>query len=92
MSENIYVVVIRSEPRELCKFLKDKTESCLYDDFAVLYISSNLNNASDCYKNVEKQEKKYWRSTTKYLIQTKTDHLLNNGLMQENILNYELWE
>ena len=26
MSENIYVIVIRSEPRELCKFLKDKTE------------------------------------------------------------------
>lgn len=86
MSEDIYVIVIRSEPRELCKILKDKTESCLYDDFAINYISNDLNKATNFYNAVVKQEKKYWRSTAKYLIQTKLNICLDNGLMQEKIL------
>jgi hypothetical protein len=92
MSQDIYIILIRSEPRELCKILKDRTESSLYDDFAVIYVSDDLENTSKYYATINKKEKKYWRNIAKYLIKAKKDTYLNNGLMHENILYQEFWE
>jgi len=92
MSQDIYIILIRSEPRELCKILKDRTESGLYDDFAVVYISDNLENTSKFYMTINKEEKKYWRNIAKYLIKTQKNFHLTNGLINENILYQEFWE